>query len=96
VSRDYAENHPGYSFTDPSGREVHVPPAKVTDAATYVHEPMTREQASDVLIAFGLVTNGDIPIRCKANGAGFDAVVPLEFIRELPMVRAYLEGKRWI
>jgi hypothetical protein len=64
-------------------------------------EPMTRDQAVDVQIAFGIVTKGGCPLEIRpavveGGALGFDAVVPLEFIRDLPMVKAYLEGKRWI
>jgi hypothetical protein len=90
MSDHYAERHPGYSFVDTDGSTVTVPASTSTPAAEYRHEPMTRAQASDVLIAFGLATGCACPIRCKPNGAGFDAMVPLEFIARLEGVKRLL------
>lgn len=96
-----SERHPGYSFTDSSGETVRVPAATITPAARYVHEAMSREQASDIAIAFGVCTESEIPIRIRpvaaADGAiGWVAEVPLEWIAGLEDVSAFLEGKRWV
>jgi hypothetical protein len=93
MSKDYAEHHPGYSFTAPDGTEVRVPSARITPAAAYHNEPMTRAEAGDILIAFGLASDCTLPIRCRPNGAGFDAVIPLEFVAGLDGVRRVLDER---
>ena len=61
--------------------------------APYVREPMSRERAYDVAIAFGLAcqdAGATCPIQPKPNGNGFDAVIPMEFLEGLPALKPYL------
>lgn len=89
------ERVPGYSFTDATGEIISVPAGQVTEASRYEHEAMTREQAHDIVIAFGVCTESAVPIRIRPAGEGFEAIVPLEFLREYDDVAAFLEGRRW-
>jgi len=57
---------------------------------------MTREWAYDVAIAFGLTcqdAGATVPIQPKPNGNGFDAVIPMEFLAGLPMLKPYLPDR---
>lgn len=88
----YVEEHPGYSYTGPDGATVYVPAAKATEAAAYVNEPMSRERANDICIAWGMaVGDAKVPIRFRPNGAGFDALIPLEVIGAVPAVVEWLQ-----
>jgi hypothetical protein len=70
-------------------------PEPKPDRRAYRNQPMTREQASDVMIAFALATAaGNVPIRRRMSGdeRGYDAIVPMEFVASLPEVKAMLDA----
>lgn len=96
-----SERIEGYSYTAPDGETIRVPAGKVTEAAGYQPRPMSREEATDVAIAFGVATESRIPIKIRPVAApdgkiGWSAEVPLEFLAGLEDVAAYREGKRWV
>lgn len=80
--------HQGYDRDDFT---VDVPAPRETPARGYRNAPMRRDEATDIEIAFGLAMACGTPIRRLRNGAGFDDVVPMEFIANLPAVREMRE-----
>lgn len=54
----------------------------------YENEPMTRERAYEIAMAFGIEFR--LPCRPRPNGEGFDAVIPLELIENACIRRGCL------
>ena len=61
----------------------------------YRHKPMSREQASEIMIAFGIATaSSGIPIsrRMTEDERSYYAIVPMWWVADQPEVRRMLDA----
>jgi len=79
---DDGERHEGYAFDRPDGSRCEVPAETIRPKRErYSNVPMTRDEAYDVAIMFGLETGMSIAL--KPCGQGYNAVIPVEYLRGL-------------
>jgi hypothetical protein len=79
------EFHPGYCFVDPHGIERKVSSIRIkrpppSPSRRYRHRPMTRLDAYNVAIRFGIQTRMSVAVVPSADKKGYDLTVPAEWV----------------
>lgn len=83
--------HAGYAFTDTDDSRVVVPALTRCEAADYINVPMSERKALAVCSAYlKAASRSRTPITPVKHGAGYDAVIPMEVIAQIPLVAEWL------